>query len=417
MQTKTYAARRLALGRKIGEGNIVLISSAGQVVRNGDVRFPFRQNSDFRYFTGFDEPNAQLLIVGGGIPRSILHCAPKDEVKELWEGVRMGPEEARRLLGFEETYSIDDHLLDEQLRRLLLTGHAGLANLNTPENLIAEMRLVKDASEIALMKKAAKISAHAHRDMLSFASAGKYEYEIEAALAYHFRSAGADALHAYPSIVASGKNALTLHYTKNGARLKSGDLLLIDAGCEYAGYASDITRTFPVSGTFTKAQRALYDVVLSAQKEAIATIAVSTPFQHVHDKACEVVTEGLLMLGIIKASSLDYALMKKLYKPFFPHGTSHWLGMDVHDVGDYGEDPKTKRKERRLESGMVLTVEPGIYVRPNPEVPKEYWNIGIRIEDDVLVTPRGRDVLSKGAPKDPEEIESLMLSSDGGWRK
>ncbi len=415
MRTNIYTARRNALGKKIGEGNIVLINSAEQVVRNGDVHFPFRQNSDFRYFTGFDEPHAQLLIVGGGTPRSILHCAPKDEVKELWEGVRMGPEEAKRLLGFDETYSIEDHLLDKQLQRLLLTGHAGVANLDTPENLIAEMRLIKDAGEIALMQKAAKISAGAHRDMLFFARAGKYEYEIEAALAYHFRSAGADALHAYPSIVASGKNALTLHYTKNGARLKSGDLLLIDAGCEYAGYASDITRTFPVSGTFTKAQRALYDVVLSAQKEAIATIAVGTPFQHVHDKTCEVVTEGLLMLGIIKASSLDYALMKKLYKPFFPHGTSHWLGMDVHDVGDYGEDPKTKRKERRLERGMVLTVEPGVYVRPNPEIPKEYWNIGIRIEDDVLVTQRGRDVLSKAAPKDPEEIESLMLSSDGGW--
>jgi Xaa-Pro aminopeptidase len=410
MSYAVYKARRTRLARIIGENCAVVLAAPSKTLRNGDVHYPFRQDSNFFYLTGFDEPGAEMVLIGGEHPYSVLFCAPKDPERELWEGARMGPKKAMSTLGFDEAHSNTDH--GEKVDALMAKRVPLKVSL---DDILGEMRLIKDAHEVALMRKAGEISAGAHRKLLSFTSSGLYEYEIEAQIARHFRDKGGDALHAYPIIVASGKNALTLHYTKNNARIKQNELVLVDAGCEYGGYASDITRTFPASGVFTKAQRALYDIVLSAQMEAIDMVRAGTPLDYIHDKACEVITEGLLKLGIIKASSLDVALMKQLYKPFFPHGTSHWLGMDVHDVGDYQKDPKTKRAKRKLEAGMVLTVEPGIYVHPCPNVPKEFWNIGIRIEDDVLVTESGNEVLSIGAPKDPNEIEQYMMVRGGIW--
>ena len=235
-----------------------------------------------------------------------------------------------------------------------------------------------------------------------------YEYELESLFGYHFRSAGGDALHAYPMIIAGGKNACTLHYVKNSAVINNRNLVLIDAGCEYHGYASDITRTFPANGRFTKAQRTLYDIVLSAQKTAIAKVCVGTRFHEIHDTASLVIAEGLLSVGIIKAKSPVDAVAQNLHRPYFPHGTSHWLGLDVHDVGDYQAMSQEKKHMRVLEPNMVLTVEPGIYVRPAKNIPREYWNIGIRIEDDVMVNDDGPEVLSKLAIKEPDEIEWAM---------
>ena len=412
MPATMYAIRRARIAKTIGKGAHLLLCGATKLLRNDDVHFPFRQESNFFYLTGFDEPDAMLLIIGGDEPHSTLFCAPKDKVVELWEGERIGPKKALRNFGFDEALPNTNKVLSERLLDAEKTSAPFTGDIDA---LIGEMRIIKDAGEIATMRTAAAISARAHRDVLSFVYSDMYEHEIEAALAFHFRKAGGDALHAYPMIVASGKNALTLHYTKNSSRTKSGDLLLIDAGCEYDKYASDITRTIPVSGVFTKAQRTLYKIVLRAQIEAISVIAPDIPIERVHYRACRVITEGLLDIGLIKAASLDAALLEKRYKPFFPHGTSHWLGMDVHDAGDYCVDPETKAKMRLLEPGMVLTVEPGIYVRPSRDIPKEYWNIGIRIEDDVLVTDSGREVLSHLAPKDPDEIESLIASSNHQW--
>ncbi len=428
MSYEMYARRRRSLQAAIGADCVAIIPGNAPCLRNNDVEYPFRQNSDFFYLTGWTEPNALLLIRGGTGPCSTLFCQPKDPLKELWGGVRIGPKKAVRVFGFDEACGIaDEDALYANIRNI--TDAVEIVACTSPEHsgvfaklvmglersrgtrdlsyIIGEMRLIKDADEIALMKKAGEVCGNAHRNILHFVRPEMYEYEVEAELSRTFRNGGGDALHAYPSIVAGGKNACTLHYTKNNALLKGGELLLVDAGCELGGYASDITRTFPVGGLWSKPQRALYEIVLRAQTEAIRCSKVGVALGYIHDVARREIIDGLLGLGLIKAKDSEEAFTLGLDKKFFPHGTSHWLGLDVHDVGDYERKNTSRRSERLLAPGMVITVEPGLYL-PSRSVPKEYRGIGIRIEDDVLITDAGPTVLSHLAPKDPDDIESIM---------
>lgn len=430
MSYDMYARRRRALAATIGADCVALIAGNSPCIRNKDVEYPFRQNSDFFYLTGWTEPNALLLIRGGSESYAILFCQPKDSTKEQWTGARIGPTDAVRLFGFDEAYDITD--TDARFLKIRsITDAAEIVACTSPEHsgvfarlvmglerkrgahdlsyIIGEMRIIKDADEIAIMKMAGEVSGTAHHNILHFVRPGMYEYEVEAELSRAFRRSGGDALHAYSSIVAGGKNACTLHYSNNNALLKDGELLLIDAGCELGGYASDITRTIPVGGLWSPAQRALYQVVLNAQQKAILAARAGNPIAYVDDTARLHIAEGLLSLGLIAASDPWSAVYRGLVKDFFPHGTSHWIGLDVHDTGDYQRDEVIKRSNRRLEIGMVITVEPGIYIRQSPHVPSQYWNIGIRIEDDVLITKDGPVVLSHLAPKDPDDIESIML--------
>ncbi len=431
MSLDIYVKRRARLAKKLGTGAVAIIPSGRMVQRNGDVHYPFRPDSDFFYLTGFSEPNALIVLTGGKATCSVLFCAPKDPEKELWEGERIGPRKAKRNFAFTAAYpaTYDEDMwqrirvfTNPAVKKGLLSFAAGAQSL-LPEVVdpsaksatdlaacIGEMRLIKSANEIATMQKAASISARAHKAILFIAKPHMREYELEAELAYRFRIAGGDPLHAYPPIVASGKNACTLHYTKNDALLRSGDLVLIDAGCEYEGYASDITRTFPANGKFTKAQRTLYDMVLRAQLAAIKKVKPGVPLHEVHTAAALVIAAGLLELGWVYADDAWEVIARNLHRPYFPHGTSHWLGSDVHDSGNYERSEDTRKAMRVLEPGMVITVEPGLYVRPQKGIPRAFWNIGIRIEDDVLVTKDGNTVLSKEAPKDPDEIENIMAA-------
>ena len=425
-----YAERRRRLAAAIGAG-VAVIATAPERPRNRDSHFPYRFDSHFYYLTGFAEPDAALVIVAGAEPRSILFCRDKNEERELWEGFRYGPDAARERFGVDEARPIAS--LDQALEQLLENQPAlyypvGAASewdsramqwLNTvrarsragvaaPERLqdvrapIDEMRLVKDEDELAVMRRAAGISAAAHRRAMHAARPGKMEYEIEAELLYEFRRQGAQ-FPAYWPIVAGGANACVLHYVSNDAALADGDLLLIDAGCELDGYASDITRTFPVNGRFTAAQRDVYQLVLSAQLAAIARVAPGSAWNDPHDSAVRVLAQGMIDLGLLKGS-LEEALEKETYKRFYMHRTGHWLGLDVHDAGEY----KRAGAWRELAPGMTLTVEPGLYIRPADDVPPPLRGIGIRIEDDVLVTAGGREVLSAEAPKRIDDLEALM---------
>ncbi len=432
MNHAVHLSRRLRFGLELGEGVLALIPGASLVTRNDDVHFPFRQDSDFLYLTGWNEPGALLIIVGGREPRSILFSLPKNQLKELWEGERIGQAKALSEFGFDETHSIERHEeMETLIQRLLsecrmvaysrqkislvspfITIHESKMKRKLPvvdaHRILGEMRLIKDSSEIALMKRAGVISGSAHRDLLRFVKPGRYEYEVEAELIHSFRRAGGESLPAYSPIVGGGVNACTLHYVKNNARLQDGDLLLVDAGCEVLGYASDITRTIPIRGLWIHPQRVLYEIVLRAQVEAIRRALVGVPLGYLHEVSRRKIIYGLLQIGLIKARDEEDAFLRGLDKEFFPHGTSHWLGLDVHDSGDYQFRDETRWSERRLEAGMVITVEPGIYVRSSPDIPPPFRNIGIRIEDDVLITEAGPVILSHLAPKDPEEIESIM---------
>ncbi len=437
MDTQIYRERRETLGRSIGKGGIAFILGARLKERNGDVHYPFRQESDMLYLSGFNEPDALLVILGGKTPRSILFCAPKDPEREIWEGKRFGPEGAKLHFGFDETHS--NAPPDEMALRVaaLLEGRIRVFTPDTSDyatciiplleildahkddvknvtrerlsKLLGEQRLFKDEHEIVLMQKAADISGATHREVLSLVRPGMSEYELEAEITYRFRKAGGDPLHAYPPIVAGGANALTLHYIENDMTLNDGDLVLVDAGCEYGGYASDITRTFPMNGKFTPAQRSLYALVLLAQKAAIEEAWHGNTLHAPHHAASMGIKKGLIALGIMSGHATIGA-KKKAPNRFSPHGTSHFLGLDVHDTGDYKRH-KSGKNMRTLEAGMVITVEPGIYITPAPDVPEKYWNIGIRIEDDVLITSNGSRILSASAPKEIEEIEAIMQSS------
>lgn len=434
MKNNEFQRRRQQLMKMIGSGSIAIISSSSEKQRNSDVNFPFRQDSDFLYLTGFNEPEAVLVL----IPErehgeTILFCREKDPKTETWHGRMAGQEGAINDYGADDSFPIED--IDDILPGLLepcnkvfhIMGRypefdqriiSWVNNLkrgarsgsNVPNEFVAldhllhDMRLFKSSQEIKTMREAANISVAAHIRAMQTSASGKFEYEIEAEFSHEFSKNGAS--HAYPPIVGGGANGCILHYNENNAKLKNNQLLLIDAGCEINGYASDITRTFPINGKFTKAQKELYDIVLKAQKAAFKQIKPGNHWNDPHDAAVYEITKGLVGLKLLKGK-IETLIEKKAYQDFYMHKTGHWLGLDVHDVGDY----KVGDQWRLLEPGMTLTVEPGIYIPANSKnVPKKYWDIGIRIEDDVLVTKQGCDVLTEALVTDPDDIETLMAS-------
>jgi Xaa-Pro aminopeptidase len=457
--TSIYSTRRAALAAQLGAGGIALIPTAPERVRNRDADFPFRHDSYFYYLTGFSEPHAWLVIEANG--RSTLFCQPKDLEREIWDGIRLGPEAAPAALGVNQAFSVAD--LDAQLPQLLenqasvwypFATHDGMSaqvdgwlnkvrarvrlGVSCPSVqqdvcvLLDDMRLVKDAHEQDTMRRAAQISAAAHVRAMQLSARmlrdgqDVREYHLDAEMLHEFRRHGSQ-FPAYTSIVAAGANACVLHYRAGAAPVHDGELVLIDAGCELDGYASDITRTFPANGKFTAPQRRLYDIVLAAQYAAADATRAGARFNDPHNAALKVLAQGLLDVGLLshdKHGSLDDVLEKKAYFPFYMHRTSHWLGMDVHDCGSYVEpgeknteaakaDPLTglmvqPRPSRVLHPGMVLTLEPGLYVRSGKDVPEEFWNIGIRIEDDAIVTASGCELISRAVPVDADEIEALM---------
>lgn len=437
-----YHDRRLRLAQLIRDrgGGVAVIPTAPEVIRNRDAHYPYRWDSYFYYLTGFTEPEAVLVMsVDSSGSESVLFCRDKNEEREIWDGYRFGPQLARERFGFDRALSIDK--LDGELSTLLAdrpavftaigagddhdakvarwlnavraqarSGVSAPGQVFEVRSLIDDMRLIKDQHEIAIMRRAAKISAAAHVRAMRASRPGRFEFEIEAELEHEFRMGGSKA-PAYGSIVASGRHACVLHYRANDAQLTDGDLLLIDAGCELDGYASDITRTFPVSGRFTGAQRTLYDIVLEAQRAAIAATRPGLRFMDPHDAAVKVLAQGLIDCGLI-SGPLDSAIESGAYRRFYMHRTGHWLGMDVHDCGDYREPGEagtgTNKPWRILRPGMVLTEEPGLYVRAADDIPRHFHDIGIRIEDDAVVTETGCEILTADVPKAADEIEALM---------
>jgi Xaa-Pro aminopeptidase len=448
MQPFLSRRQRLADAMRERGGGVAVLFTAPEVIRNRDAHYPYRPDSYFYYLTGFGEPEAAMVLVAGtdGSSRSVLFCREKNEEREIWDGFRHGPDAARERFGFDEARPIGT--LDEELPRLLANQPAihyplaadeqldrsvqrwlasvraqARAGVSAPatawdiRTLLDEMRLFKDDHETDVMRRAAVISAQAHCRAMKATAPGRREFEIEAELLYEFHRHGSP-FPAYGSIVAGGRNACVLHYRENADVLRDGDLLLIDAGCELDGYASDITRTFPVSGRFSGPQRELYDIVLAAQAAAIDVTRPGRRFIDPHDAAVRVLAQGMIDCGLIQGP-LDTAIESGAYKRFYMHRTGHWLGMDVHDCGDYRE-PSARVHEgahegaaadkpwRVLRPGMVLTVEPGLYVRAADDVPAHFHDIGIRIEDDALVTEGGCEILSRGVPKAAVEIEALM---------
>nr|WP_216218605.1 Xaa-Pro aminopeptidase [Polynucleobacter sp. AP-Latsch-80-C2] len=449
-KTNIYQQRRIALAKQISSktgGGIAVVSTAPELTRNRDSEFPYRHDSDFYYLSGFEEPGATLVlkVAANGALETHLFCRPKDPEREIWDGIRLGPEAAPEKLGVEFAHS--NHELDQKVGELLADQDAvyirlaesaeadrrlrhwmkqvrgqARAGVNPPsefhdvEAFIHEMRLFKDAHEIDIMRKAAAISARAHIRAMQICKPGMREYQLEAELLHEFRNSGAQSV-AYNSIVAGGENTCILHYRAGSTELRNGELCLIDAGCELDGYASDITRTFPVNGKFSGPQRTLYDITLAAQEAAVAMTKPGNTFMQPHEAALRVLTQGLLdekLLKLADLGSLDNAIESGAYRRFYMHRTSHWLGMDVHDVGSYRETienaDQADKPWRILQSGMVITVEPGLYVRPADDVDQAFWNIGIRIEDDAVVNDSGCELISRGAPVKADEIEALMKS-------
>jgi len=437
LQPSEFKQRRNQLARRIKTKSVALIASAPASVRNRDVEYPYRQDSDFHYLTGFDEPEAVAVFAPGrNQGEYILFCRAFDPEKAIWTGKHAGLEGARNAFGADEAFPIDEldkilpGLLENRERVYFPIGHdpkldgrvfAAVNDVRARvrtgvrapfefvslEHLLHEQRLIKTPHEIHLMQKAAEVSVLAHKRAMRASKPGKYEYEIEAELLYEFTRHGMRA-PAYPCIVAGGPNACVLHYTENKDALRNGDLLLIDAGAEYEKYAADITRTFPVNGTFSESQRLLYELVLEAQLEAIEQVRPGKRWNDPHDAAVHTLTKGLVKLGLLDGR-VPKLIKDEAYKKFYMHRTGHWLGMDVHDVGEYRIDGEW----RTLEPGMVLTVEPGLYVAPDcPDVDAKWRGIGIRIEDDVLVTKEGREILTAGLPKTVAEIEAFMAGSE-----
>jgi Xaa-Pro aminopeptidase len=428
-----YRARRDALLRTMREqsgGGVALIPTAPEVPRNRDSLYPFRHDSYFYYLSGFPEPDALIALVAGPDgDRHLLFCREKNEEREIWDGFRYGPDAAREVFGFDEAHPIDDigtRLPDLAADRPAVFTPLGLfgdwdrqvtsllnevrdrarSGVAAPDAVVDvraaldSMRLVKDEEELRLMRRASRISAAAHRRAMEKARPGQHEYEVEAELTHEFLRQGAQAV-AYSSIVASGPNACVLHYRDNNRAMQDGELLLIDAGCEYQGYASDITRTFPVNGRFTGPQKDVYELVLAAQLACLDAVRPGAEFHDYHKVAERVLAQGFIDLGLCKGS-LDEVLESGAYKQFYMHRAGHWLGMDVHDAGLY----QVKGASQRLVPGMVLTVEPGAYIRPAGNVPEPFWNIGVRIEDDVLVTADGVENLTIDAPKSVADVEA-----------
>ena len=430
-----YARRRKRLMDMMASNSIALIPAASECTRSRDTQYPFRQDSDFLYLTGFAEPDGVLVLIPGRRHGQVLlFCRDRDPTMEQWHGYRAGPDGAVSTFGMDDAFPIDD--IDDivpglaegkqhiyyamghndtfdrsvmawvnQIRSQVRTGAKPPGDFTDLAFLLHEQRLFKSAAELRIMAKAGDISSQAHCQAMRECRPGRYEYQLEGAIARTFAEHGAR-FPAYNSIVGSGANACVLHYDENRDRLTDGDLVLIDAGCEYKGYAADITRTFPVNGKFSTEQRALYDLVLNAQLAAIKKVRPGNTWNQPHDATVRVITRGLIALGLLKGN--EKQLIKDgAYRDFYMHRAGHWLGMDVHDVGDYRIDGKW----RQLEPGMVLTIEPGIYVSPtNTKVPKKWRGIGIRIEDDVAVTASGCQVLTAGVPKVADDIEALMAS-------
>lgn len=417
------------------DAGVAFIPTAPEKVRNRDSHYPYRYDSYFYYLSGFQEPEAVLVLIAGETPKSVLFCREKDFEREIWDGFRYGPENAKTEFGFDEAYPISQ--LDEQMPRLMANQHrlfytlgcspewdarvAGWINhlksqarsgIHAPTEIvdlysrIDDLRLIKNEHEIDAMRRAAVVSAAAHRRAMQVVSPGMMEYQLEAELLHEFYRNGSRA-PAYTSIVAGGANACILHYIENNAQLRDGDLVLIDAGCELDGYASDITRTFPVNGTFTSAQCDLYELVLAAQAAAIEKAHPGSSWNAPHEAALDVLVQGFIDFGLCKGTPAS-VLESGDYRRFYMHRTGHWLGLDVHDAGEYKQHDGSWRL---LEPGMLLTVEPGCYVRPADDIPEHFWNIGIRIEDDVLITSQGCDILTSDAPKSVIDIETLMASA------
>ena len=433
LDTLPFRARRDRLLARMDAagGGIAILPTAPERTRNRDAHYPYRHDSYFYYLSGFREPEAVLVLVAGETPRQILFCREKNEEREIWDGYRHGPDAASALFGFDEAWTIGElekrlpDLLANQAvlwcglgydnewdARIMSALNAVRANARTgvtpPHSVrdlradLDEMRLIKDASELNTMRRAASLSAAAHCRAMQQTRPGRFEYEIEAELLHTFRSKGSQA-PAYTSIVASGVNACVLHYVENERRMRDGELLLIDAGCELDGYASDISRTFPVNGRFSGPQRDVYELVLASQHAARAAIRPGAHWNEPHEAAVEVLARGMIDLGLLRGS-FDEVMEKGDYRRFYMHRTGHWLGMDVHDAGEY----KLGGEWRPLEPGMVLTVEPGCYIRPSADVPEAFWNIGIRIEDDAVVTAEGCEYITDGVPREIDQIEALM---------
>jgi Xaa-Pro aminopeptidase len=429
-----FARRRRQLMRIIGRDSIAVIPAAAVKQRNNDVEYAYRQDSDFYYLTGFNEPDAvAVLVPGREHAEFILFVRERDAAREIWDGRRAGPAGAVRDFGADDAFPITDideilpGLLENRAKVFYAMGVypefdqrvVGWVNgLRTqarngrhpPQEFVAldhmlhDMRLFKSRDEVALMRRSGAIAAGAHKRAMRFCRPGRHEYEVMAELTHEFRLFNADT--SYHPIVGGGANSCILHYHENDAPLRDGDLLLVDAGCEYQYYASDITRTYPVNGRFSPAQRAIYEVVLQAQQAAIAKVKPGNHWNEPHDAAVHAITQGLVKLGILKGR-LPALIRDGAYRKFFMHRTGHWLGMDVHDVGDY----KVGDEWRVFEPGMALTVEPGIYIAAGTRsVSKRFWNIGVRIEDDLVVTRTGAEVLTDAAPRDPDAIEALMAA-------
>jgi Xaa-Pro aminopeptidase len=459
MSNSPYAARRTALAKSLGHNGIAIVPTAPEQMRNRDSDFPYRYDSYFHYLCGFGEPRAWLVIAGDG--HTTLFCQPKDMEREIWDGYRLGPADAPARLGVNAAFAVTD--IDAQMPRLLdgreavwypfgihkdlesrvegwlaqLRGRSRFGALCPQQQRdlcgpLDEMRLFKDPLEQATMRRAAQISAGAHVRAMQLCAgmlrAGQEvrEYHLEAELLHEFRRHGSQ-YPAYGSIVAAGANACVLHYRADTAQVRAGELVLIDAGCELDGYASDITRTFPANGRFSPEQRLLYELVLASQDAAVAATRAGARFTDPHDASVKVLAQGMLDLGLLdanKVGSLQDVIEKRAYFAFYMHRTSHWLGMDVHDCGAYLEpselgegiqrkDPLSgetviSRPARVLRPGMVITLEPGIYVRPAPGVPERFHHIGIRIEDDAIITPEGCELITRGVPVRADEIEALM---------
>lgn len=434
-----FARRRKALMAVMEPNSIAIVPAAPERQRSRDTEHPFRQDSDLHYLSGFPEPGAVLaLIPGREHGEFVLFCRDRDPEREIWDGYRAGPEGACRDFGADDAFPIDDiddilpgllegrervyyamgkdrdfdrQVMDwvNSIRAKVRSGASPPGEFMDLSHFLHDLRLIKSAAELRLMRHAGQISARAHSRAMRYCQPGVMEYQLEAEIHHEFAMAGAR-FPAYSTIVGGGKNGCILHYIENSDALKNGDLVLIDAGCEYETYAADITRTFPVNGRFSTEQRALYEWVLKAQRAAIAEIRPGNHWNRPHEVSVRVLTEGLVELGLLQGE-VDALIENEAYREFYMHRVGHWLGLDVHDVGDY----KIDGQWRLLEPGMVMTVEPGLYVAPdNERVPKKWRGIGIRIEDDVVVTKEGCEILTEAVPKEPDEIEALMAQSQPG---
>lgn len=436
MTLEELQRRRQSLVDKMIPGSAAIIFSALEITRSADSTYPFRQNSDFWYFTEFNEPEAALVLIknSDSSSQSVLFNRIRDVDAEIWYGRRMGQEAAPLKLGVDKALPYNDiheelpfllnglevvyHALNEYqyaddivLSALNVLRNGSRQNLHAPATVsdwrpwVHEMRLIKSAEELAVMRKAGEISAKAHTRAMQKCRPGLYEYHLEAEIEHEFARLGAR-YPSYNTIVGGGENGCILHYVENESELKSGELVLIDAGCEYLGYAGDITRTFPVNGKFSPEQRAVYDIVLASQYKAIELLVPGSSVKEANEQVIRIMVEGLVKLGVMKGD-VNELIESKAYRQFYMHGLGHWLGLDVHDVGDY----ITPERSRTLKPGMVLTVEPGLYIAAHPDVPAAYHNIGVRIEDNIVITETGNEILTSDVVKKPDDIEALMAQA------